>query len=162
MTTNVDIGMRAPDFELPGTQDEKVRLYDHLSRGPVLLLFYPLDWSPVCTSEFCSLRDGFREFQGFGITVFGISVDSIFSHRAFSEKLKISFQLLSDFNKEVCRAYNVIHEEVHGLRGIAKRSAFLIDGNGIVRYKWISDDPGAMPNLEEISKQIANLGSKSH
>jgi peroxiredoxin len=103
------------------------------------------------------LRDGFKEFQSLAVTVFGISVDSIFSHKAFAENLKISFQLLSDFNKEVCSAYNVMHEEILGLKGIAKRSAFLIDSSGIVRYTWVSDDPGKMPDLSLIQDAIRKL-----
>jgi len=161
MSNSADVGMQAPDFELPGTRDAKVKLSDQLRNGPVLLLFYPLDWSPVCTNEFCSLRDGFKEFEGCGVTVLGISVDSIFSHKAFAEKLKISFQLLSDFNKEVCKAYNVIHEEIFGLKGIAKRSAFLITRDGGIRYRWVADDPGIMPNLDEIKGKIASIGRKT-
>lgn len=157
MDTKFDIGMKAPDFELPGTKDAKVRLYDQLVSGPVVLLFYPLDWSPVCTNELCSIRDGFHEFEGLGVKVFGISVDSIFSHRAFAESLKISFQLLSDFNKEVCKAYDAFHAEIMGLKGIAKRAVFLLDKAAVFRYIWISDDPGIMPDIQKLKEQINKI-----
>jgi len=157
MKSPVEIGTKAPDFVLPGTTQDSVKLSDQLGKGPVLLLFYPLDWSPVCTSEMCSIRDGFTEFERLGVTVLGISVDSIFSHKAFAEKLGIAFPLLSDFNKEVCTAYGVIHEEILGLRGIAKRSVFLLDGTGVVRYGWVSDDPGTMPDLADVKAACDRL-----
>ncbi len=155
--SSVDTGMKAPDFELPATTEEKIKLSDKLQQGPVLLLFYPLDWSPVCTEEMCSIRDGFNEYKDLGIQVLGISVDSIFSHKAFAEKLGIAFPLLSDFNKDVCREYGAFHDEVLGLKGIAKRAAFIIDSGGTVQYRWVSDDPGTMPDLQAIKGEIAQL-----
>ena len=151
------VGTKAPDFELPATMVEKVSLSQELTNGPVLLLFYPLDWSPVCTTELCSIRDGFSEFSNLGVSVFGISVDSIFSHKAFAEKHSLSFPLLSDFNREVCTAYGVVHEEILGLQRIAKRSAFLIDTEGIVQYAWISDDPGTLPDVDAIRERLKTL-----
>ncbi len=158
-TAVITPGSTAPDFELPATTEKKLRLSDMLKKGPVLLLFYPLDWSPVCTDEFCTIRDGFREFSGLGVQVAGISVDSIFSHKAFAEKLGISFPLLSDFNKEVCSMYGAVHEELLGLKGVAKRSAFLIDPGGAVRYAWVSDDPARLPDLQEIKGAIEQLNT---
>jgi len=154
MTTNVAVGDKAPDFELPCTTDKKIKLSDQLSKGPVVLLFYPLDWSPVCTKELCTLQDGFTEFEELGANVFAISIDSIFSHQAWAEKLGITFPLLSDFNREVIRAYGVIHEEILGLKGIAKRSVFILDREGTVRYRWVSEDPSQLPNMEEVKEQI--------
>lgn len=154
---SLDTGTQAPDFELPATTKEKIRLSDELKNGPVLLLFYPLDFSPVCTEEMCGLRDGLREYERLGITVLAISVDSIFCHKAFAEKLGISFPLLSDFNKEVCRAYGAFHEELLGLRGVAKRAAFVIDTAGRVRYQWVSDDPRNLPDFEAIKKAAETL-----
>jgi peroxiredoxin len=152
-----DVGVKAPDFELPATTQEKIRLSTQLQQGPVLLLFYPLDWSPVCTNELCGLRDGLREYHSLGVQVLGISVDSIFSHKAFAEKLGIAFPLLSDFNKEVCRAYGAVHDEVLGLKGIAKRSAFLIDRQGIIRYRWVSEELGVLPDFKAIQAACAAL-----
>lgn len=157
MNETLSVGAQAPDFELPATGGTRVRLSEVLREGPALLLFYPLDWSPVCTREMCGMRDGFKEFQNVGIKVFGISVDSIFSHEAFAEKHAIPFPLLSDFNREVCTKYGVVHEEVLGLRGIAKRAVFIIGQDGRIRYRWVSEDPGVMPDIEEIKKQVREL-----
>ena len=157
MREHVSEGSRAPDFELPATAAETVRLSRQLEQGPVLLLFYPLDWSPVCTEELCGMRDGLREFEELGIQVMGISVDSVFCHRAFADSLGIPFPLLSDFNREVCRTYGAYHDEILGLKGIAKRAAFLIGRDGLVKYEWVSDDPGALPDMTEIKGRIAGL-----
>jgi peroxiredoxin len=154
MTTNIAVGDKAPDFELPGTTGKKIKLSDQLSNGPVVLLFYPLDWSPVCTKELCTLQDGFTEFEELGATILAISIDSIFSHQAWAEKLGINFPLLSDFNREVIRSYGVIHEEIMGLKGIAKRSVFILDREGTVRYRWVSEDPSQLPNMDEVKEQV--------
>jgi len=146
----LDIGARAPDFDLPAAGGTRVHLYEMLGKGPVVLLFYPLDWSPVCTNELCGIRDGLREFQGLGVQVVGISVDSIFSHAAFAERHGIPFPLLSDFNRDVCTAYGVKHQEILGLKGIAKRSVFIIGTDGCVRYRWVSEDPSVLPDIAAI------------
>jgi len=158
MSDVIKVGDRAPDFELAATTAETVRLSDELGADPVLLLFYPLDWSPVCTGELCSLRSDFSDFAGLGAKVFAISVDSIFSHKAFAEHHRIGIPLLSDFNKTVSQAYGVLYPELMGLRGVAKRSAFLLDANGIVRWAWVTEDPLRLPDFAEIKKQIEALG----
>jgi len=158
MADALAIGSRAPDFELPGTVDKTVRLADQLGSKPVLLLFYPLDWSPVCTSELCSLGADFNNYTGLGVSVFAISVDSIFSHKAFAAHHNIEIPLLSDFNKTVSQDYGVLYPELMGLKGVAKRSSFLLDAKGIVRYAWVTEDPTQMPDFMEIKKQIALLG----
>lgn len=158
MTEALAVGSRAPDFELAGTVDEKVRLSSQLENGPILLLFYPLDWSPVCTSELCSLNADFNDYAGLGVSVFAISIDSIFSHKAFAAHHKIEIPLLSDFNKSVAQDYGVLYPELMGLKGVAKRSAFLLDTEGIVRYAWVTEDPSQMPDFTEIKQQIELLG----
>jgi len=157
MANKITVGDKAPDFELPSTLGEKVKLSDQLNKGPIVLVFYPLDWSPVCTKELCTLRDGFEEFEELGVKVFAISVDSIFSHHAWAEKLGITFPLLSDFNREVIRLYGVIHEKILGLKSIAKRSVFILDQNGTVRYRWVSEDPSQLPNMGEIRENLEKL-----
>jgi peroxiredoxin len=157
MTEACSIGSRAPDFELAGTADATVRLSGQLGNGPVLLLFYPLDWSPVCTSALCSLSADFNSYAGLGVKVFAISVDSIFSHKAFAAHHNIEIPLLSDFNKTVAQDYGVLYPELMGLKGVAKRSAFLLDAEGSVRYAWVTEDPTQMPDFAEIKKQIEAL-----
>ena len=86
--------------------------------------------------------------------VIGISTDGPFSHQAFSEKVGMDFPLLSDYNKEVIPQYGVQYEDLAGFRGLAKRSVFVIDQNGIVKYKWVTDDPGTLPDLDDIIAAI--------
>jgi len=157
MAEVIKVGDRAPEFELAATTAESVRLSSELGAGPVLLLFYPLDWSPVCTSELCSLRAEFNDYAGLGAKVFAISVDSIFSHKAFAAHHSISIPLLSDFNKTVSQAYGVLYPELMGLKGVAKRSAFLLDAKGIVHWVWVTEDPLQMPDFAAIKKQIEAL-----
>jgi len=157
MTRQIILGDKGPDFELPSTVGEKIKLSEQLKEGPVVLVFYPLDWSPVCTNEMCTLRDGFTEFEALGVKVLAISVDSIFSHHAWAEKLGVTFPLLSDFNREVIRLYGVIHEEILGLKGIAKRSVFILDREGTVRYRWVSEDPAQLPNMGEVRENLKKL-----
>jgi glutaredoxin-dependent peroxiredoxin len=157
MSETIKVGDHAPDFELAATTSESIRLSKELGSGPILLLFYPLDWSPVCTSELCSLRADFNDFAGLGAAVFAISVDSIFSHKAFAAHHTISIPLLSDFNKTVAQSYGVLYPELMGLKGVAKRSAFLLDAHGIVRWIWVTEDPLQMPDFNEIKKQIEAL-----
>jgi len=111
----------------------------------------------VCTKELCTLQDGFTEFEELGVKVLAISIDSIFSHHAWAEKLDITFPLLSDFNREVIRLYGVIHEEILGLKGIAKRSVFILDREGTVKYRWVSEDPAQLPNMEDIKENLQKL-----
>ena len=157
MTQQITVGDKGPDFELPSTVGEKIKLSEQLKEGPVVLVFYPLDWSPVCTKELCTLQDGFTEFEELGVKVLAISIDSIFSHHAWAEKLDITFPLLSDFNREVIRLYGVIHEEILGLKGIAKRSVFILDREGTVKYRWVSEDPAQLPNMEDIKENLQKL-----
>lgn len=150
----MDIGDKAPDFELPSTEGKKVRLKDALGKGKILLLFYPFAFSSVCTAEMCSIRDGMTEFTAVKAKVFGISVDSPYAQKAWVQQLNLNFPLLSDFNKEVSKAYAVFYEDLGGFKGVAKRSAFVLDREGIIRYKWVSEDPEKLPDLEAIKKVL--------
>ena len=150
----MDIGNKAPDFELPSTEGKKVCLEDELGKGKILLLFYPFAFSSVCTAEMCSIRDGMTEFTAVKAKVFGISVDSPYAQKAWVEQLNLNFPLLSDFNKEVSKAYGVLYEDLGGLKGVAKRSAFVLSREGTVLYKWVSEDPKKLPDLEAIKKVL--------
>jgi len=150
----MDIEDKAPDFELPSTEGKKVRLQDELGKGNILLLFYPFAFSSVCTAEMCSIRDGMTEFTAVKAKVFGISVDSPYAQKAWVQQLNLNFPLLSDFNKEVSKAYAVLYEDLGGFKGVAKRSAFVLDRGGIIRYKWVSEDPEKLPDLEAIKKVL--------
>jgi len=153
----VQVGEKAPDFELPSTIGEKVRLSESLGK-PVVLAFYFLDFSPVCANELCGFQNSLKAFENLDTKVFGISVDSIFAHKAFAEQNKLTFPLLSDFNKEVSKAYGVLYDvPKFGFKNVTKRSVFILDSQGVVRYRWETEDPANPPNLEEIKSNLKKL-----
>ncbi|MBN9418608.1 peroxiredoxin [bacterium SCN 62-11] len=152
-----ELNVKAPDFELMSNKGESVKLSDKLAVGPVVLLFFPLAFSGVCTEEMCEFRDNFADFNGLNAQVFGISVDSRFALNAFAEKNNLEFPLLSDFNKEISKAYDAQYETFLGLNGVAKRSAFVIDKEGVIRYRSVSDDAKVKPNLSEIKDALKSL-----
>jgi peroxiredoxin len=147
-------GDKAVEFKLPAKPGEEVNVGEHIGKDKVVLLFFPLAYSPVCTDEFCAMRDSWSEWQNLDAKVFGISVDSPFVTEKFRSENNIPFPLLSDFNKEVATTYGALHDELVGLKGVAKRSAFVIDANGKVVYDWVSDDPKQMPNFDEIKAAV--------
>jgi len=150
----LNIGDRAPDFELPVTMEETWKLSDHLGKKNIVLLFFPLAYSPTCHEELCSIRDGFHEFQDLDAEVVAISVDSPFVLNQWKKELNLPFTLLSDFNRSVCSSYGAKHSFLGPLEGVAKRSVFVIGTDGKVRYVWISEDPGKLPNIEEVRKAL--------
>ena len=155
--TSVEVGDEAPDFTLPGTVDEEVNLSEYRGKKNVVLTFYFLDWTPFSRRHVCGFRDRLEEFRKMGTEVFGVNVDTVFSHKIWAKTLELNFQLLSDFNREVSRKYGVIHEEVLGFKGVSKKSVFIIDKEGIVRYKWVTEDPSADPDYEEIERVLRGL-----
>lgn len=153
----VEIGDKAPDFTLPSHLDQKVTLSQHFGKDNVVLAFYVLDWTPVCTTEMCDFTTSMQDLQKVNAKVYGVSVDHVFSHKAWAEKHNIKIPLLSDFNKEVSKKYGVLYDEILGLRGVSKRSIFIIDKKGVVRYKWVTEDPKVPPKMEEIKKSLGQL-----
>lgn len=150
--------MPAPDVQLVDTELKPVKISDF--RGKVTVLaFYPGAFTSVCTKEMCTIRDMMGKFNSLGATVVGISVDPPFSNAAFKKHNNLNYTVLSDYNREAVRLYGVAAENFAGLKGYtaAKRSVFILDKQGIVRYKWVSDDPRVEPNYEEIAKQLEKL-----
>lgn len=139
----VAAGQIAPEFELHSTPDQKVRLSDFRGR-PVVLAFYPADWSPVCGDQMAIYNEMHQEFHGYGAQLLGISVDGVWCHRAFSEARRLHFPLLSDFEPKgsVSRLYGAYRER----DGFSERALFVIDAAGIVRWSYLSPigvNPGA-------------------
>lgn len=147
-------GDKAASFTLPAKPGDPIDVGAHLGTDPVVLLFFPLAFSPVCTKEMCTMRDDWSKWQALDAKVFGISVDSPFVTDKFRAEERIPFPVLSDFNKDVSAQYGALHEDLMGLRGVSKRSAFVIDKSGTVVYDWVSDDPRQQPDYEAIRQAL--------
>ena len=153
----IQIGSIAPDFSLFNSEKNEVSLPSYKGKT-VVLLFIPQAFTGTCTTEFCSIRDNIAAYTSVNAEVLGISVDSVFTLAKWKELENYNFQLLSDFNKEVSRSYGCLYENwILGMKGVSKRSAFVIDGEGIVRYAEVLESAGDMPNLEAIKTLVASL-----
>ena len=152
----VDVGSAAPDFTLMNQEREPVTL--SAARGrPVLLAFFPAAFSSVCAKELCTFRDSLGRLDQANAQVYGISVDTFFTLKAFHDQQQLTFPLLCDFNKQVIRAYGVFNEDMIGLQGIAKRAVFVIDQRGIVRYREVLDDGRNEPDYDRALSALAAL-----
>lgn len=149
-------GDSAPGFELASKPGEKVNVGDHIGRDNVVLLFFPFAFSPVCTDEMCHFRDHWEQWSRLDARVFGISIDSPFVTDRFRQEQQIPFPILSDFNKEVAARYGALHEELKGMKGVAKRSAFVIGRDGKVKYAWVSEDPRTQVDFGAIEAAIGD------
>jgi len=153
---SVDVGSQAPDFTLVDQDRQPVTL--SAQRGkPVVLAFFPASFSSVCTKELCTFRDSLARLNASKATVLGISVDTFFALKAFRDAERLTFPLLSDFNKEVIEKYGVTNPDMVGLRGIAKRAVFVIDGAGIVRHREVLEDARNEPNYEQAFEAVERL-----
>lgn len=155
---SLKIEEKAPDFKLQNTNREFVQLSDYEGKRNVLLLFYPLAFSGVCTTELCSTRDNLKIYEAFNAEVLGISIDSFFVQKAFKESQNLNFQLLSDFNKEVSKAYEILYEDFFGMKGVSKRSAFVIDKEGKIRYAEVLEDSSEVPDFDKIQNTLSEIG----
>jgi len=153
----VEVGEKAPDFTMPSDEGRRVTLSQELGKGPVVLSWYVFDFTGVCTSQMCALRDGFEGYTKHGAKVFGVSTDSAASHKAFRAMHNIPFPLLSDWNKTVSRAYGVLYAKLGDYEGVSKRSVFVLDREGTVRYKWVTEDPKVPPDPKIVEREVAKL-----
>jgi peroxiredoxin len=152
------VGSRAPDFTLVNQDREPVRLNDHIGTGSVVLAFFPGAFSGTCTKEMCTLRDSMSQLGGLGAQVFGISTDTFFALKAWADQQKFGFPLLSDYNKEVIQAYDVVNPDMIGLKNIAKRSVIVIDKGGVIRYRDVLDDARNEPDYGKLKDALGKLG----
>jgi peroxiredoxin len=153
------VGDKAPDFKLLDTDRKERSLSEFLGKKTVLV-FYPGAFTGVCTKEMCTFRDSMTAFNNMNAQVVGISVDTPFSNKGFSDANKFTFPLLSDFTRGVSKQYCGIYEDFAGLKGYtaSKRSVFVLDTNGVVKYVWISEtNPGAEPPYDEVNKALASF-----
>lgn len=150
-------GHKAPGFKLYNTEKKEIALSDYKGKN-VVLLFFPLAFTGVCTAELCSVRDNYNMYTQLNAVVLGISVDSLFSLGQFKKAENYNFDLLSDFNKEVSRAYGSLYESFgFGMQGVSKRSAFVIDKEGVVRYAEVLENAGEQPDFAAIKATLENL-----
>jgi glutaredoxin-dependent peroxiredoxin len=153
----IEIGQKAPNFTLHDSDKNKVTLSD-LKGHNVLLLFFPQAFTGVCTKELCSIRDNIAVYNNANAKVLGISVDSVFTLNKFKEDQQYNFPLLSDFNKEVSNQYDSIYYDwILDMKGVSKRSAFVIDKEGVVQYAEVLESAGDVPNFEKIRDVLAGL-----
>lgn len=153
----ITVGQKAPNFNLPDTDKNMVSL-EGLKGKNVVLLFFPAAFSGVCTKEMCQMRDDLASFNGLNAQVLGISVDMIFALGEFKKVNNINFPLLSDFNKEAIKAYDIVIESFSvGHKGVSKRAAFVIDKNGNVVYAEVTPTPGDIPNFEAVKKALESV-----
>lgn len=156
MSMTIKAGDKAPEFRLFNTNKEWVSLSGQEGKN-VLLLFFPLAFTGVCTKELCGVRDNLGFYNDVHAEVFGISVDSNATLARFKEDQKINFTLLSDFNKEASTAYGVLYENFGWMKGVSKRSAFIIDRRGIVRYAEVLENAGEVPDFEAINQTLQQI-----
>jgi len=153
----IEVGQPAPDFTLYASDKTQLTL-SQLKGQNVLLLFFPLAFTSTCTTELCSVRDNIAWYNNANAKVFGISVDALHTLAKYKEDQKLNFTLLSDFNKDVSRLYDTIYEMFgYNMKGVSKRSAFVIDKDGIVRYAEVLENAGLIPDFAAINKTLEKL-----
>lgn len=157
---SLKIGQLAPNFKLFNTQKKEVSLNDYRGKN-IVLLFYPFAFSGTCTAELCSMRDNYAVYNGLNAEILGISTDSVFTQIKYKEDQKLNFELLSDFNKDVSREYGSLYESfVFGTKGVSKRSAFVIDKEGVIQYIEILENAGEQPSYQGIQDCLKALNQE--
>jgi peroxiredoxin len=154
----VKVGDKAPDFTLFDTEKKSRTLKEFLGKKTVLA-FYPGAFTGVCDKELCTFRDALATFNNLNAQVVGISVNDPFSSKGFAKVYNLNFPLLSDLTRQTVKTYSGVHENFAGLTGysVSKRAIFILDRNGIVKYAWISENPGNEPNYDEITKALQGI-----
>src|SRR5437763_12874607 len=159
------IGTKAPDFTLSTKSADgpkQIRLSESLEKGNILLLFFPMAFTGTCTTEMCEVSAGLNAYTNLNAVVYGISGDNPFAQEAWAQKEKITVQLLSDYEHKVAKAYDVIYDSFLpqlnlGMAGVAKRSAFIVDKNGVIQYAESNDDARQLPNFDKIKAKLGEL-----
>lgn len=155
---SIQVGQAAPAFTLYDTDKNKVALAD-LKGKNVVVLFFPLAFTGVCTTELCNVRDNIAVYNNTNATVLGVSVDSLFTLGKFKAEQNLNFPLLSDFNKDAAKAFGVLYETFPAfeMQGVSKRAAFVIDAEGVVRYAEVCPTPGDLPDFAAIQQTLTTL-----
>ena len=155
---STQVGQKAPDFTLFDSDKNKVSL-SAMAGSPVVILFFPLAFTGVCTKELCSVRDNIATYNQTNANVIGISVDSLFTLAKFKEDQQLNFTLLSDFNGTAASSYGVLYDvfPAFEMEKVSKRAAFVVDAEGVVRYAEVCATPGDLPNFAAIQETLAGL-----
>jgi len=153
------IGHKVPGFSLPDYNKQERKLSEFLDSGNVVLSFFPFAFSGVCDKEMCTFRDSMAKFNSIDSQVVGISVDSLFTLKVFAQTYNLQFPLLSDFNKKVVKAYDVLQSNwaAFGYKGVSKRAVFVVEKNGVLRYRWTTDVPSQEPPYEDVMLAVSKL-----
>jgi peroxiredoxin len=153
---SAEVGSKAPEFTLANQDKQQVSL--SAARGKtVVLAFFPAAFTSVCQKELCHFRDQLGALNSLNATVYGISVDTPFSLKEFGKQNSLNFDLLSDFNKDAIQKYDVVNPDMGGLHGIAKRAVFVIDKDGIIRYREVTPTPGHEPDYARVQEAVEKL-----
>ncbi len=153
----INVGDHVPSAVVFDRDLNPVDLASYGRGKPLVILFFPGSFTSVCEKELCTFRDQMALYNEIGAEVVGISVDTPFCQKAFAEKNNIGYPLLSDFNKEAIRAFGVVLPELKGLKELAQRAAFVVDADGIVRWRWVADNPGLEPPYDEVAEAVKKL-----
>ena len=154
---SLQVGDKAPDFKLYNSDKQEVSLSDYKGKN-VVVLFFPLAFTGVCTTELCEMRDNMATYANLNAEILAISVDSLFTLEKFKAEQNLPFNLLSDFNKEVSAAYGSLYENfVLGMKGVSKRSAFVVDAAGMIQYVEVLESAGDIPNFTAVQATLAEL-----
>lgn len=154
---SVKIDSKAPDFSLQNTEGDEISLSDFQNEKNVVLLFFPLAFSGVCTKELCTTRDNMKLYNAMNAQVMGISIDSFFTLKAFKKAENLNFILLSDFNKEVSSKYDALYDDYYGMKGVTKRASYVIDKEGTIRHREILEDSSQLPDFKAIQNTLNKL-----
>ena len=154
----VSVGQKAPEFTLPDTEKESRSLNEFKGKKTVLA-FFPGAFTGACTKEMCALRDSMSKLNSVNAQIVAISVDAPFSNKAFAEQYNLQFPVLSDYTRSVAKQYGGIYDDFSGLKGYtaAKRSVFVVDKDGVVRYTWVSENPGVEPPYDEVTAALGSI-----
>lgn len=156
---SIQNGQSAPEFALYNTEKQEIKVGGQ-SEYTTVLLFFPMAFTSVCTAELCQTRDNLADYTNLDAKVYGISVDSVFTLAKFKEEQKLTFDLLSDFNKNVSQTYGALYENfVLDMKGVSKRAAFVIDKTGKVAYSQVLESAGDMPDFQALNKVLQDLKS---
>lgn len=154
----ITVGDKAPDFTLFNSEKQPVELSSYIGKN-VVILFFPLAYTSVCTTELCNMRDNLALYNSLQAEILAISIDSPFTLAKFKEDQQLNFTLLSDFNKEVSKAYDSLYEvfPAFGMQGVSKRAAFVVDKEGVIQFIQINESPQDLPDFEAIQETLRRI-----